>query len=80
MPLFPGQAGWMEDETEECEETGEWMGTEDEKLKHIFLATTKMPSFSKLRYGINLPSVRDQVDQNAKSHLIQSITAWGGFI
>lgn len=70
----------MEDETEECEETDEWMGTEDEKLKHIFLATTKMPSFSKLCYGINLPSVRDQVDQYAKSDLIQSITAWGGFI
>lgn len=80
MPLFPGQAGWMEDETEECEETDEWMGTEDEKLKHIFLATAKMPSFSKLCYGINLPSVRDQVDQYAKSDLVQSIRAWGGFI
>lgn len=80
MPLFPGQAGWKEDQTEECEEADEWMGTEDEKLKHVFLATTKTASFRQLSYRISLPSVRDQVDWYAKSELIQSITACGGFI
>lgn len=43
MSLFPGQAAWKEEEIEECEKADEWMGTEDEKDKHIFLLTTKSP-------------------------------------
>lgn len=43
MPLFPGQAAWMEEEIEECEKADEWMGTEGEKNKHTLLLTTKSP-------------------------------------